>query len=135
MLRHHVPGLPANVLDGCTLRQLSFKVRAMGHRQQTLSGALQGAGWLSSAGTDTCPVGLRGFVPRAAEPVIGDSVSRLAEPVMCDSVARLAEPAMGAKSVRKSSQQVPAFCESAPQEPKVRALIYADSSWKLGSKG
>ena len=40
-LRWLVRGLPADVLEGYTLRQLSLKVRAAGHGQQTLRAALQ----------------------------------------------------------------------------------------------
>ena len=40
VLQRHVHGLPPNVLERCTLRQLSFKVRAVGHAQQTLDTAL-----------------------------------------------------------------------------------------------
>ena len=54
-LQQHVYGLPANVLAGCTLRQLSFKVRALGHGQQTLGMALHAYCQKSSVDTDAHP--------------------------------------------------------------------------------
>ena len=52
-LRRHVRGLPADVLEGCTLRQLSLKVRAAGRGQQTLRAALHaGVEYGRTASTD-----------------------------------------------------------------------------------